>query len=122
MLHKDPDLVAELAEQFGIQTTDPQEIVNIVIAQMQQQVQISGDLTPPTDAPNLPSAPAPVFTSNDPPQIEDLSVPPLAPDSQPTPPPPPPAPKLAYKPEDPWNHPANEGIQPETANTPDRGI
>ena len=122
MLQKDPDLVAELAEQFGIQTNDPQEIVNIVIAQMQQQVQISGDLTPPTDAPNSPPAPAPVFTSNDPPQIEDLSFPPPALDAQPTPPPPPPAPKLEYKPEDPWNHPVNEGIQPETVNTPDRGI
>ena len=122
MLQKDPDLVAELAEQFGIQTTDPQEIVNIVISQMQQQVQISGDLTPPTDVPPAPAAPTPVFTSNAPPQIEDLSFPPLAPDSQPTPPPPPPAPKLEYKPEDPWSQTLREGIQPETANTPDRGV
>ncbi len=45
MLHKDPSLVAELAEQFGVETTDPQEIISIVIAQMQQQVPPpSGDL------------------------------------------------------------------------------
>ena len=47
MLYQDPGLVAELAEQFGVETTDPQAIVNIVVAQMQQQVQqVSGDLTP----------------------------------------------------------------------------
>jgi hypothetical protein len=59
MLHNDPGLVAELAEQFGIETTDPQIIINTVVAQMQQQVQqISGDLTPAGEInPPTPAAP-----------------------------------------------------------------
>jgi hypothetical protein len=122
MLQKDPDLVAELAEQFGIQTTDPQEIVNIVISQMQQQVQISGDLTPPTDAPNSPLTATADPSSNDSLQDNEPSSPPLTSNSHQTPPPPPPSPKLEYNQEDPWNHPAKEGSQPETANTPDRGV
>ena len=67
MLHQDPGLVAELAAQFGIETTDPQVIITTVVAQMQQQVQqISGDLNPaseinpPTPAdPPAPAVPAP---------------------------------------------------------------
>ncbi len=122
MLQKDPDLVAELAEQFGIQTSDPQEIVNIVIAQMQQQVQISGDLSQPTEASTPPSLPTADSSSNDSLEINDLAPQALTPNSQQTPPPPPPLPKLEYKQEDPWSQALNEGIQPETANTPDRGV
>jgi hypothetical protein len=65
MLYTDPDLVAELAEQFGVETTDPQVIVNAVVAQMQQQVQqISGDLTPVdrAETPEPPPVPAPPET------------------------------------------------------------
>jgi hypothetical protein len=110
MLYKDPGLVAELAEQFGIETTDPQVIINTVVAQMQQQVQqISGDLnpTPPESA----TTPPP----NPPAQIQ--------PTSQQIPPPPP-QPKLEYKPEDPWSNNGgnNEQSLPKTANTPDRGV
>ena len=95
MLQQDPDLVAELAEQFGIQTTDPQEIVNIVVAQMQQQL-------PPIEE-----------------QIEPVVAAPPAPPS------PPPLPKLEYKPEDPWNTDRinnNEERRSETVNAPDRGV
>ncbi len=110
MLHKDPDLVAELAEQFGVETTDPQEIVNIVIAQMQQQVPpVSGDLSATAE----PVTPAPTPNS----QL------PTPHPSYPTPPPPP-APKLEYKQEDPWHGAASnsEELQSETVNTPDRGV
>jgi hypothetical protein len=70
MLYQDPGLVAELAEQFGVETTDPQAIVNIVVAQMQQQVQqVSGDLTPPTVDPEVPTAPPAVPTPGTPPEI-----------------------------------------------------
>lgn len=65
MLYTDPGLVAELAEQFGVETTDPQVIVNAVVAQMQQQVQqISGDLTPVdrAETPEPPPVPAPPAT------------------------------------------------------------
>jgi hypothetical protein len=112
MLHKDPNLVAELAEQFGVETRDPQEIVNIVIAQMQQQVQqISGDLTP-ISTESTTSKPQP-------PTPNAQKTPP--------PPPPPPAPKLEYKAEaeDPWNNNLlgdNADVLPKTANTPDRGV
>jgi hypothetical protein len=103
MLEKDPSLVAELAEQFGVETDDPQQILNIVVAQMQQQVQPpSGDLHP---------------------LVEEQIVSPSAPLSPL--PPPPPSPKLAYKPEDPWSADrsgSNEEIQPETFNTNDRGV
>ncbi len=61
MLAKDPTLVAELAAQFGIETTDPQTIVNAVVAQMQAQQALesnSSDLsTPPPPAPEQPSPP-----------------------------------------------------------------
>jgi hypothetical protein len=120
MLQKDPGLVAELAEQFGIQTTDPQEIVNIVIAQMQQQVQISGDLSLPTEMSD--SSPTSTADPNSNDSLQDNQLRTLNPNSQHTPPPPPPSPKLEYKPEDPWTPTLNEGIQPETANTPDRGV
>jgi hypothetical protein len=112
MLHKDPNLVAELAEQFGVETKDPQEIVNIVIAQMQQQVQqISGDLTPISTEPTT--------SKPQPPTPNAQKTPP--------PPPPPPAPKLEYKAEaeDPWNNNLlgdNADVLPKTANTPDRGV
>jgi hypothetical protein len=100
MLQKDPDLVAELAEQFGVETKDPQEIIEIVIAQMQQQVPPSGsDINPIPEASITPppAPPAPL-------------------------PPPPPAPKLEYKPEDPWSSGLNkEETLSETVNTPDRG-
>jgi hypothetical protein len=102
MLQKDPDLVAELAEQFGIQTTDPQEIVDIVVAQMQQQL-------PPIEEQIEPVVAAPI-------------MPPSAP---PAPPSPPPLPKLEYKPEDPWNTDrlnSSEELRSETVNAPDRGV
>jgi hypothetical protein len=110
MLHKDPDLVAELAAQFGVETTDPQEIVDIVIAQMQQQVPpASGDLSAAIEEPvATPTAPTELSTPN----------------SQ-LPPPAPPTPKLAYKPEDPWSADranVNEATHPETVNTSDRGV
>ncbi len=115
MLHKDPSLVSELAEQFGVETTDPQEIISIVIAQMQQQVPPpSGDLgsAPLTDQ-NQSESPTP-----------NSQLP--TPNSQLPVPPPPPSPKLEYKPEDPWsadraaNH--NEEMLPEAVNMPDRGV
>jgi hypothetical protein len=88
MLHQDPALVAELAGQFGIDTTDPQIVFNAVVAQMQQQVQqISGDLqqsgelTPPTTTtPEVPGTP-PVA----PPEVP--ATPPVAPPEIPTAPP-----------------------------------
>ncbi len=103
MLHKDPNLVAELAQQFGIETTDPQVIVNAVIAQMQQQVQpISGELNPPAP---VPTAAEPQTTS--------------------PPPPPPPAPeKLELKSDDPWSDnlaKKDRELSPETVKSPDRG-
>jgi hypothetical protein len=103
MLNKDPDLVAELAEQFGIQTTDPQEIVNIVIEQMQQQV-------PPVEENPTPVVAAPIIPP--PPPLGNL-------------PSPPPLPKLEYKPEDPWSTDRvgnGEELRSETVNAPDRGV
>jgi hypothetical protein len=99
MLHQDPDLVAELAEQFGVETSDPQEIISIVVAQMQQQVQqVSGDLNPiepetPAHSSEIP--PAPLLS------------------------------RLEYKPEDPWSNnlaDSNGNTLSEKANTPDRGV
>ena len=130
MLQKDPGLVAELAEQFGIETTDPQEIVNAVIGQMQQQVQqVSGDLSPISDVQTTtpPPPPEPPTPSSElPTPLPHLPTPNS---SLPTPsselPPPPPAPKLEYKPEDPWSNNLlanNEEVLPETVNTPDRGV
>jgi hypothetical protein len=135
MLHKDPSLVAELAEQFGIETNDPQVIVSAVIAQMQQQVQpISGDLsatasgelnataaepivppsTPPTP-PEIPTAPTPPATPSHPtpPEIRHEPI---------MPPPPPPPRKSEYKSEDPWVAPIQPGDEamPETAHLSDR--
>jgi hypothetical protein len=46
MLHQDPSLVADLSQQLGLETSNPEDVLNAVISQMQQQVQpISGDLT-----------------------------------------------------------------------------
>jgi hypothetical protein len=39
MLQSDPDLVQEISRQLGIETTDPQLVLDGVIAQMQQQIQ-----------------------------------------------------------------------------------
>lgn len=58
MLAKDPTLVAELAEQFGIETTDPQVIVNAVMAQMQAQHALesnSSDLSIPPETSSPPT-------------------------------------------------------------------
>jgi hypothetical protein len=115
MLHKDPNLVAELAEQFGIETTDPQVIINAVIAQMQQQVQpISGDLNQ-----NTPHEISVVPPSAKPPHIKPKpSVKPPVTNAMPAPPPPP-KPKLGeYKLEDPWANGTHdsEQAQPETVN------
>ena len=86
MLNRDPALVAELAEQFGIETDDPEVIISAVIAQMQQQVQpISGDL----------SASGDLSISG---ELRPPEVAPLAPGT----PPPPPSRKLEYNSEDPW--------------------
>jgi hypothetical protein len=86
MLHEDPTLVSELAEQFGIETTDPQIIISAVIGQMQQQEQN------PNDNLNSTSARSTVAPSK--PHHK----------SQTAPPPPPPTPKkLEYKSEDPWS-------------------
>jgi hypothetical protein len=109
MLHTDPGLVAELAEQFGIETTDPQIIINTVVAQMQQQVQqISGDLTPiateqinpptpltppapipeiPTPSPTPPEIPAPIpeIPTPSPTPPPEIPTPPATPPEIPTP-------------------------------------
>jgi hypothetical protein len=127
MLHKEPGLVAELAEQFGVETTDPQVIINAVVAQMQQQVQISGDLsqnaneptaqTPSAEAMSVTPALAPVN-----PVIHSEPVRP-APIHQAPPPPPPPS-KLEFKSEDPWNNESINDREPDLsrANLLDRGI
>jgi hypothetical protein len=148
MLYKDPGLVAELAEQFQIDTTDPQVIINAVVAQMQQQIQqISGDLTPiateqinpqppavpaapPTAPPEIPAPPeVPATPPTAPPEIPAPSpTPPMAPEAIALPlrdaqiPPPPPVPKLEYKSDDPWSNnllETNEGATPKTANLPE---
>jgi hypothetical protein len=120
MLHKDPNLVAELAEQFGIETTDPQVIINAVIAQMQQQVQpISGELNH-TSTPHEISVVPP---SPEPPHIEPRpTAEPPATSAMPAPPPPPKPKLVEYKPEDPWANGTHnsEEARPETVNSPDR--
>jgi hypothetical protein len=92
MLYKDPGLVAELAEQFQIDTTDPQIIINAVVAQMQQQIQqISGDLTPAAAEQINPQPPeVPVTPPIAPPEIP--APPPEIPNPPPTAPPEIPAP------------------------------
>jgi hypothetical protein len=144
MLYKDAGLVAELAEQFGIETTDPQVIINAVIAQMQQQVQpISGDLSATVDEPiEPPLTPiAPPTTSTPPPEIpappqptathtddHSVGVASAAAAAHPEPlrerpmPPPPPTRKLEYKAEDPWVAPvaADEDALSEAAKSIDR--
>jgi hypothetical protein len=113
MLHQDPGLVAELSAQFGIETTDPQAIVDAVIAQMQQQVQpITGDLSTAT----APSSPISGFSGLEADvqdgdlrsistQLEPNLPPPLIPHHQQPPLPPPPPRRLECKPEDPRTHP-----------------
>jgi hypothetical protein len=96
MLAKDPTLVAELATQFGVETTDPQVIVNAVMAQMQTQQEIepiSNGLSP--EAP--PTTPAP----------------PSAPTNRQHPLPPPPPPRKLYNPGEDDSFPAK---------SPDRGV
>jgi hypothetical protein len=95
MLAKDPTLVAELAAQFGVETTDPQVIVNAVMAQMQTQQDLSSEAPPTTPAP--PSAP-----SNR---------------QHPLPPPPPPPRKLEYNPSE--DDGENDSFPPKS---PDRGV
>ncbi len=146
MLYKDPGLVAELADQFQIDTTDPQVIINAVVAQMQQQIQqISGDLTPaaaeqinpqppevpvvPPEIPNPPPTDPPEIPAP-PPEIPapPTPTPPTAPEAATLPlrdaqiPPPPPVPKLEYKSDDPWSNNLsenNEAATPKTANLPE---
>jgi hypothetical protein len=132
MLYQDPALVAELAGQFGIDTTDPQIVFNAVVAQMQQQVQqISGDLQASSEL-TLPTAPpeVPATPPTAPQMPPDATVAPtltqpieLAAREQASPPPPPPLPKLEYKPEDPWSNNLAETTEenhPKTANLSDR--
>jgi hypothetical protein len=38
MLQSDPELLQDISKQLGIETTDPQLVVDTVIAQMQQQI------------------------------------------------------------------------------------
>ncbi len=38
MLQSDPDLVRDISQQLGIETTDPQVVVDTVMAQMQEQI------------------------------------------------------------------------------------
>jgi hypothetical protein len=142
MLYQDPALVAELAGQFGIDTTDPQIVFNAVVAQMQQQVQqISGDLhqsgelNPPTTPPEIPTTPPvappevpatpPIAPPMPPVATSPTHIHPIEPETreQTAPPPPPPLPKLEYKPEDPWSNnlgETHEETQPKTANLSDR--
>lgn len=143
MLYKDPGLVAELAEQFQIDTTDPQVIINAVVAQMQQQIQqISGDLTPTATAqvnPQPSEVPDPAASAEIPasPEVADTTptIPTEIPASSPTAPeattlplrddrvpPPPPVPKLEYKSDDPWSNNLleTEGATAKTANLPER--
>ncbi len=140
MLQKDPSLVAELAEQFGIETNDPEVIVSAVIAQMQQQVQpisgdlsatASGDLNATTAEPIVPPTPP----ANPQPTAAPATGTPTSPDpstrsEQMIPPPPPPPRKLEYKTEDPWVAPiptgedaksiANAAREPEVASPEER--
>ncbi len=41
MLRKDPELLQQIAQQLGLETTDPQVVVDRVMAQMQEQIQDS---------------------------------------------------------------------------------
>ncbi|WP_295613212.1 hypothetical protein [Chamaesiphon sp. GL140_3_metabinner_50] len=126
MLYKDPGLVAELAEQFQIDTTDPQVIINAVVAQMQQQIQqISGDLTPiateqinpqPLEVPATPQT-APPEIPAPPPEIPN--PPPTAPPEIPAPPEVPATPPTA-PPEIPA--PSPTPIAPETTTLPLRDV
>jgi hypothetical protein len=128
MLQNDPDLVAELAEQFGIETTDPQVIITAVVSQMQQQVQqISGDLTPTATETPTGTQPMPPVPPETPPILPSPPETPPAPPTPPTmanspgrlnPPPPPPLPNLEYKTaDDPWSNSLNHQHQDNIAET-----
>ncbi|WP_310488509.1 hypothetical protein [Chamaesiphon sp. VAR_69_metabat_338] len=126
MLHQDPALVAELAGQFGIETTDPQIVFDAVVAQMQQQVQqISGDLQQsgelpsPTTPPEVPATPPiappeiPATPPTAPPEIP--TTPPLSPPAVPATPPtaPPMAPEAATA-----GHPIDRSAREQSAPPP----
>jgi hypothetical protein len=115
MLHQDPNLVSELAEQFGIETTDPQVIISAVIAQMQQEIQpVNGNLNSTSAAPTA-----------TPSELEILANSATPRPTQQIPPPPPTPKKLEYKSDDPWSDHlpnANGEVLPKTANFPDRGV
>jgi hypothetical protein len=126
MLQNDPDLVAELAEQFGIETTDPQVIISTVVSQMQQQVQqVSGDLTPvaseaPPAMPPSPPENPPAISSHSSPEAPSAPTtpPPVANSSgRLNPPPPPPLPNLEYKTDDPWSNGLSDRHQDNVAET-----
>jgi hypothetical protein len=120
MLEKDPTLVAELAAQFGVETTDPQVIVNAVMAQMQTQQgvepTISSDPTPeapPTTPPQ--QVVEPTISSDLSPEAPPTTPPPpSATDARqyPSPPPPPPR-RLEY-------NPGEDDLFP--PQSPDRGV
>jgi hypothetical protein len=115
MLHQDPNLVSELAEQFGIETTDPQIIISAVIAQMQQQGQPNHDNL---NSPDTLPAKTPLER-----EIPANSATPRP--TQQIPPPPPTPKKLEYKSDDPWSENlsnSDEEFLPKTANFPDRGV
>jgi hypothetical protein len=120
MLAKDPTLVAELAVQFGVETTDPQVIVNAVMAQMQTQQEIetiSRDLSP--EAPPLAQQPSPPPPPVEPPVTMGLQAPSMTPappastDRQHPAPPPPPSRRLEY------NSGEDNSLPPKS---PDRGV
>ncbi len=94
MLEKDPDLVAELAAQFGVETTDPQVIVNAVMAQMQMPQVVEPE--PIAEAPAIAPTPPPAPT-----------------DRQHPAPPPPPSRRLEYNPDQ---------EDPLAPQSPDRGV
>jgi hypothetical protein len=94
MLEKDPALVAELAAQFGVETTDPQVIVNAVMAQMQMQQVVEPE--PIAEAPAIAPTPPPTPT-----------------DRQHPAPPPPPSRRLEYNPD------RDDPLAPQS---PDRGV
>ncbi len=123
MLHNDPGLVAELAEQFGIETTDPQVIINAVVSQMQQQVQqISGDLTPtasetPPGTPPIPPEMPPVPPETPPIPPSPPETPPAPPENPPIPPSPP---EIPSTPPSPPETPLAPPTPPTMANSPGR--
>jgi hypothetical protein len=117
MLHKDPGLVAELATQLGVETTDPQVIINAVVAQMQQQVQqVSGDLNEIATEPSAmetPLTPSPEIPTTTPPEIPTPpTTPPTTTPEIPVEPPVTPTPNPTPTPEIPENPPATPAPNP----------